>query len=128
MLPLATEWVAKVEGDWDSALREYRARIRPNYDSSCFHAQQCAEKYLKARLEEGGVPFPPTHNLVHLIQLALPLEPVWSTLTSTARALTVYAVGVRYPGTMADRLAAREAIAHCRLIRASVRDALGLPE
>jgi len=39
MKPITLEWVAKAEGDWDSAQREYRARQRPNYDAACFHAQ-----------------------------------------------------------------------------------------
>lgn len=47
MSPLTAEWVAKAEGDLTSALRDWRARKVPNYDAACFHAQQCAEKYLR---------------------------------------------------------------------------------
>ena len=50
MNPLTTEWVIKAEGDYTVALRELRARKAPNYDAICFHARQCAGKYLKARL------------------------------------------------------------------------------
>jgi len=50
MKQLTLEWVKKAEGDYVTAQRELRARKSPNYDASCFHAQQCAEKYLKARL------------------------------------------------------------------------------
>src|SRR5262245_55415528 len=71
MKPITLEWVAKAEGDWDTAQREYRARRRPNYDAACFHAQQCAEKYLKARLEEAVIAFGRTHNLVSLLTLVL---------------------------------------------------------
>jgi HEPN domain-containing protein len=67
MKPITLEWINKAEGDWTSAQREYRARQRPNYDASCFHAQQCAEKYLKARLEEAGIAFGRTHNLTSLL-------------------------------------------------------------
>lgn len=49
---LTLEWIAKAEGDYASAGREYRARRNPNYDAACFHAQQVAEKYLKAWLQE----------------------------------------------------------------------------
>jgi HEPN domain-containing protein len=49
------EWIEKAEGDWDMAQRAYRARKRPNYDAACFHTQQCAEKYLKARRNEAGI-------------------------------------------------------------------------
>jgi hypothetical protein len=34
MKPITLEWVAKAEGDWDAAQREYRARQRPN-DEAC---------------------------------------------------------------------------------------------
>jgi len=40
MNPLVAEWIAKAEGDFVSALREFRARKQPNYDSACFHARQ----------------------------------------------------------------------------------------
>jgi len=36
-------------------------------DAACFHAQQIAEKCLKAFLAHSGVSFPYTHNLVKLI-------------------------------------------------------------
>ena len=48
MKPITKEWVDKAEEDWSTALREVRVRKNPSYDSVCFHAQQCAEKYLKA--------------------------------------------------------------------------------
>jgi HEPN domain-containing protein len=53
MKPLTREWVAKAEGDRVTARRELRARRRPNYDAACFHAQQCAEKYLNVRRHSG---------------------------------------------------------------------------
>ena len=53
MKPLTREWVSKAEGDYATARREVRARRQPNFDAACFHAQQCAEKYIKA-LSLGG--------------------------------------------------------------------------
>ena len=50
MNELTVEWMEKAEGDYATAERELRARRRPNYDAVCFHAQQAAEKYLKAFL------------------------------------------------------------------------------
>jgi hypothetical protein len=50
MKPLTQEWIEKAEGDFRTARRELQAKRLPNYDAVCFHAQQCAEKYLKARL------------------------------------------------------------------------------
>ncbi len=55
MKAITQEWVDKAEGDWATLLRESRARKNPNYDAACFHAQQSAEKYLKARLQEARI-------------------------------------------------------------------------
>jgi HEPN domain-containing protein len=52
MTSQVAEWISKAEGDFLTAGRELRARKSPNYDAVCFHAQQCAEKYLKAVLQE----------------------------------------------------------------------------
>lgn len=126
MKPITSEWVDKAEGDFTTALREFRARKSPNYDDACFHAQQCAEKYLKARLQEGDISFTKTHNLIALIDLLLPMEPAWEELRSPVRILNAYAVNFRYPGESADKEMAREALTACREVRATVRLALGL--
>lgn len=55
MQPLGSEWVRKAEGDYATAERELRARKAPHFDAPCFHAQQCAEKNLKACLQEAGL-------------------------------------------------------------------------
>ena len=128
MQPTTAEWIAKAEGDWNSSLRELRARKVPNYDAACFHAQQCAEKYLKARLQEAGVRFGKTHNLVSLLKLLLPVESGWDDLRSACQTLTQFAVEVRYPGEMADKLMGREAVAHSRVIRNRVRSCLGMTD
>jgi HEPN domain-containing protein len=54
MNPITLEWVEKAEGDFAAAERELAVVVDPNYDAVCFHAQQCAEKYLKARLQEAA--------------------------------------------------------------------------
>ena len=128
MQRLTPEWIAKAEGDWNSALRELRARKTPNYDAACFHAQQCAEKYLKARLQEADVRFGKTHNLIALLKLVLPIEPDWDDLRKALQVLTEFAVEVRYPGTSADKSMAREAVAHCKEVRERVRKRLRLTD
>ena len=47
MKPETQGWVAKAEGDYAVAVREL-GTAAPVFDAVCFHAQQCAEKYLKA--------------------------------------------------------------------------------
>ncbi|MBV9851325.1 MAG: HEPN domain-containing protein [Armatimonadetes bacterium] len=127
MKPITQEWVDKAEGDWAALGRELRARKAPNYDDACFHAQQCAERYLKARLQEASIAFPRTHDLIDLLNLALPVEPLWSALFPAANAISGYAVAFRYPGRSATRTEAREAQRFCRTIREAVRLSLGLP-
>ena len=78
MKPITGEWIAKAEGDSATAQREPGATDNPNYDAVCFHAQQCAEKYLKAFLQEANVSFPRTHDLVDLLSLTLSNEPTWA--------------------------------------------------
>lgn len=41
-----------------------------SFDAACFHAQQAAEKSLKALLIHFGIAFPFTHNLSKLVELA----------------------------------------------------------
>jgi len=126
MQPLTAEWVAKAEGDLTTALRELRARKAPNYDAACFHAQQCAEKYLKARLQEAGIAFGKTHNLVALLKLLAPIEPSWTALRSGLQLLTEFAVEVRYPGQAADKSMARDAVAACKQVRMLAQRSLRL--
>src|SRR5258707_8415710 len=114
MTPLTKEWVDKAEGDFSSLLRELRARKSPNYDSACFHAQQCTEKLLKARLNESSITFAKTHDLLALLALSLSIEPLWSALAPNLAALNPYGVRFRYPGDWADKDEAREALKNCR--------------
>jgi HEPN domain-containing protein len=126
MKPIAAEWVAKAEGDFAILERECRARKAPNFDGACFHAQQCAEKYLKARLCEAGVTFSKIHDLVALLEQALDVEPEWETYREDLAYLSDFAIAFRYPGETADRDSAIDARRRCRLFRSAARRALGL--
>ena len=128
MKPQVAEWVRKAEDDFATLSREARVRKRPNYDGLCFHAQQCAEKYLKACLQEARRPFPRTHDLVALLELLRAVGPTWEEWRPELNALTRSAVEVRYPGFSATREDAREACAIARSLRAACRRHLGLDE
>ena len=126
MQPLTHEWVDKAEGDFATATRELRARRLPNYDAVCFHAQQCAEKYLKARLQDAALPVPRTHDLEQLLDLIIPIELTWELLCPGLQVLTTYGVQVRYPGSSANQSMAKDAALHAHTIRKMVRAAFGL--
>lgn len=120
------EWVDKAEGDFVSAQREYRARKLPNYDATCFHAQQSAEKYLKAYLQALNIPIPKTHDLVRLLS-EIPPAPALESFRPGMATLTAYAVEYRYPGECATQDVAKDALKLSGAIRKELRHLLGLP-
>jgi len=124
MKPLTREWLDKAEGDLATALRELRARKMPNYDAACFHSQQCAEKYLKAFLQEHDIEFGKTHNLTVLLDKAIPVVPILDAMRQLLQVLTVFAVDYRYPGETADKIMATEAVKLCKEVRSRVRELL----
>jgi HEPN domain-containing protein len=127
MKPATREWVRCAEEDFDVASALMRRRTRTAANSIGFHCQQCVEKYLKARLQEAGAGVPKTHDLVALLQLLLAVEPLWASFAPALRRLNDYAVKFRYPGHVATRADARQALKACRVLRGEVRLSLGLP-
>ena len=67
------------------------------YRLIAYHAQQCAEKCLKAYLVYHRVDFPYTHNISRLLELCGE-EAAWTKYVSDAEELTAYATTARYPG------------------------------
>lgn len=126
MKPMSAEWVAKAEGDFAMMERECQVTENPNYDGICFHAQQCAEKYLKARLCEADITFSKIHDLVALLDQVLEVEPAWESFREDLAYLSDFAVSFRYPGESADAESAIDAQCRCRQFRIAARDALGL--
>jgi HEPN domain-containing protein len=124
MKPETTEWVQKAEGDMNTAQREFAVQDEPNHDAVCFHAQQCAEKYLKARLIEAGLPVMRTHDLEILLNQLLPFEAGLVVLLQAVRILSAMAVEVRYPGMAADEEDAAEALRSSKKIRDAIRATL----
>jgi HEPN domain-containing protein len=120
------EWVRKAEADYVAAGRLRRGSA-PLHDVVCFHCQQCAEKYLKALLQEAGLAIPKTRNLVALLPLLVPHH---STLRSLRRGLdylTRFAVESRYPGDSASKRQAAAAWRWSAKVRAAARALLGTP-
>jgi HEPN domain-containing protein len=62
-------WVEKAEHDRTNAVHTLTLETRCPFDTACYHAQQCAEKYLKAQLVLLGRDFPKTHDLGVLVAL-----------------------------------------------------------
>ena len=126
MNPLTLEWVEKAEGDFITATRELRARKAPNFDAVCFHAQQMAEKYLKAVLQEHANPIPKTHSLADLMALCMKIDPSYQMVQSDLNIMEGFAVQFRYPGQSADELEAKTALKAAKVVRTFFRTRLGL--
>jgi HEPN domain-containing protein len=65
-------------------------------DAACFHAQQAAEKYLKAYLADRDREVVHTHNLYKLVTLCAETDPSFARMKDTAGLLTPFAVEARY--------------------------------
>ncbi|HEX7434535.1 MAG TPA: HEPN domain-containing protein [Anaerolineaceae bacterium] len=126
MNPLTLEWVEKAEGDFATAGRELIARRSPNYDAVCFHAQQVAEKYLKAFLQENGFAIPKTQILLDLLALCLKIEPSFQVIREQLNTLEGYSVQFRYPGQSANKIEAKLAYQTAIEVRHTIRNRLGL--
>jgi HEPN domain-containing protein len=96
---VVNQWVEKAEHDL------YAANLLLHDDSTddtpmdiiCFHAQQCAEKYIKSRIAEQKKIIPRTHDLIELIselpdnlRNTIPIEDLAE--------LNPFSVEIRYPG------------------------------
>jgi HEPN domain-containing protein len=125
MKPETEEWLEKAEGDWKVAVRE-RGAADPVWSVICFLAQQCAEKYLKAYLEERNIAFRKTHDLVALYSLASEQLAVLEPFASELAVLSTIGAAVRYPGALADREAADDAIRISGEVRAAIAHKLGI--
>jgi len=122
---LAREWVEKAESDLINAVHALKLGKHCPADTVCFHAQQCAEKYLKAFLTFMGIAFPKTHEIERLMKL-LPQSVRLSLTSNEQDRLTAYATVTRYPGdyipvTLAQ---AREAVKMARRVRTEIRQHL----
>jgi HEPN domain-containing protein len=109
-------WLEYARGDLVMAEQPSLAGVP--YLLRCFHAQQAAEKSVKAVLLDRGVEFPPTHNLSVLFAL-LPTDVRPPDGLAAIVGLTAYAVSGRYPDEI-DEATAEEHRQAVALARAAV--------
>lgn len=121
--PLA--WVEKAEEDFALAKSALR-RKKPLLTGTCFHAQQCAEKYMKALLISKGADFPKTHDLLMLNNLCSAVGIFLVVAPKLLNTLTDYAVRTRYPGEGPTLEDAKEAMEIAKSVRSFARRFMGL--
>jgi HEPN domain-containing protein len=119
------DWVEYAEEDLIMAKSALR-RSKPLPTSSCFHSQQCAEKYLKAILLSQDIEFPKTHDLLILNTLCADGGIFTGFTKEDLGRLSGYAVHTRYPGNQPTLDEAKDALKIAQTIRRYARTFLGL--
>jgi HEPN domain-containing protein len=94
-------WLLKAAQDLGAGSHDLFASP-PFTADAAFHAQQAAEKAMKAFLTWHSAPFRKTHALEELGQQCLALEPALAHAIDDAVPLTKYAWKFRYPGDSED--------------------------
>lgn len=107
---LVHQWIAKAELDFELAvhLLGQDGRFR---EVIAFHAQQAAEKYLKALLVQHQIPFPKTHDVGRLLDLLATTDPLAVASLREVDALTPFGVETRYPSDSPELLPGEEQVA-----------------
>jgi HEPN domain-containing protein len=125
VLQKVLEWVSFADDDLRLAEHSLQMGVECPYRLVGYHAQQCAEKYLKAYLVLSGIDFPPTHNIARLVELC-PEDLNRRVILREAAWLTTFSTTARYPGEGSQATAdeARRAIRIASQVRQVVRDTM----
>ena len=119
------EWVNRAEEDYQLARLSLQRKLPLTYGAT-FHAQQCAEKYIKALLNLHQIAFPHTHDLAALYALCQQNGIILPVGEENLEKLSAFAVEVRYPGMQPTIDEAKEALQIAKSVRRFARKFLGL--
>ena len=95
-------WFEKADEDLEMARRALEGG-EPLPSSACYHAHQCAEKYLKGHLVSHSIPFEYVHDLIYLTQLCIEHDSAFKELMPTVGILDEYGTALRYPMERSER-------------------------
>ena len=125
ILRKTSQWLRYAQEDLRLARHGLTMKSRVPYRLIAYHAQQCAEKSLKAYLVYHDVDFPYTHNISHLVELGTRTGN-WGKEMADAEELTPFAVSARYPGEEEDvtKQEALRAVSIAGTVRRRVLDKL----
>ncbi|GAC1641847.1 MAG: HEPN domain-containing protein [Chloroflexota bacterium] len=93
----ADEWVQRAQRDLLIAERALQG-TPILADQAAYHAQQAAEKALKAFLAANNQPLQKTHNLERLVTQCQAINARFGAFLGSTRTLNPYATLFRYPG------------------------------
>ena len=121
---LVKEWVKKAEEDYWAAHYLYEKSKEKLATVICFHAQQSAEKYLKALLTKHNIEPPKIHSLETLLDILASEIPELEEHRELLTNLTPYSVEYRYPGIVVTAEDAKHCIEMIRKLRKEFRQLL----
>ena len=119
-LRVARDWITHARSDLRYAKRGLDDHLILGAHV-CFHAQQAAEKAIKALLLAHGREFPFTHDITILTHLLNRHNTPVPSCILRADSLTPYATGMRYPGDIDEGISRDEAREAVRLAEQEVR-------
>jgi len=101
-IEIVEEWITLAQEDLDTATEMVP---RNRWRHVCFHAQQAAEKFIKALLTSRQIEIPRTHDFEKLMQLLADAKSL-GLLDLDILDLSEYAVDTRYPSDSVEALSA----------------------
>jgi HEPN domain-containing protein len=125
VLEKVKQWLAYADEDLHFAQHGFSMPEGPPSRVIAFHAQQCAEKYLKAYLIFHIIDFPYTHDIAQLLEMCA-AHARWTGELEDAEELTPYAITARYPGEDEEvgEAEARRAVEAAVRVRETVKRSL----
>jgi HEPN domain-containing protein len=95
------KWLGKAAEDLSLA-EHLIAENAPYHSAIGFHAQQAAEKYLKAFMVDCQIEFPKTHDLAELLDRVSAVNASLAESLNEITVLSSYGVGARYPADLPE--------------------------
>lgn len=121
-------WIGKADNDLLNIENNLAAERVP-WDTVCFHAQQAAEKLLKAFLVHHGHIPAKTHDLIFLLDSCVKVDRGLEEVQADCRSLNEYSARTRYPGDVyePEEKGAREMAEAARRVRSAISERLPKP-
>lgn len=126
MKTIARDWVELAEASFTCLELLNTQKHKASLRIICFHCHQTVKKYLSALQEERGTQAARSCNFRVRAKPLLSGSPRWSSIEPALQSLNRYDEDFTYPGHVATRTDAREALKACRSIRSEIRLSLGL--
>jgi len=117
--PIVEEWIKRAEDDWKT-IQVLRQLPEPLWEIAGFHAQQAAEKYMKAFLIHHGWKLKKTHDLTDLLSDCVSYDSGLSSLSAECQQLTPFVLAGRYPALPITEAQCRSAISAAEHIRSEI--------